>query len=90
MTLKLIKTDSEYQEALKRLEEIFDAKIGTPESDEADILGLLIDEYEKAEIKETRYKNTTDFYSIYLNWGIIFFLLYLLSKSTFISNILED
>lgn len=47
MTLKLIKTDSEYQEALKRLEDIFDAKIGTPESDEADILGLLIDEYEK-------------------------------------------
>jgi HTH-type transcriptional regulator/antitoxin HigA len=47
MTLKLIKTDVEYQEALNRLEEIFDAKIGTPESDEADILGLLIDEYEK-------------------------------------------
>jgi len=47
MTLKLIKTDDEYQEALNRLEEIFDAKIGTPESDEADILGLLIDEYEK-------------------------------------------
>ena len=47
MTLKLIKTDVEDQEALNRLEEIFDAKIGTPESDEADILGLLIDEYEK-------------------------------------------
>ena len=47
MTLKLIKTDSEYQEALNRLEEIFHAKIGTPESDEADILGLLVDEYEK-------------------------------------------
>ena len=47
MTLKLIKTDVEYQEALNRLEEIFDAKIGTLESDEADILGLLIDEYEK-------------------------------------------
>ncbi|SMG47959.1 HTH-type transcriptional regulator / antitoxin HigA [Marivirga sericea] len=47
MILKLIKTDVEYQEALNRLEEIFDAKIGTPESDEADILGLLIDEYEK-------------------------------------------
>ncbi|RUA33201.1 MAG: transcriptional regulator [Bacteroidetes bacterium] len=47
MTLKLIKTDVEYQEALNRLEEIFDAKIGTPESDEADILGLIIDEYEK-------------------------------------------
>src|SRR5690606_37562733 len=32
--------------ALKRLDEIFDAKIGTAESDEADVLGLLIDEYE--------------------------------------------
>ena len=29
----------------------------------------LIDEYEKAEIKETRYKNTTDFYPIYLKWS---------------------
>lgn len=50
----------------------------------------LIDQYEKAEIKETRYKNTTDFYPIYLKWGILFFLLFMLSKSTFISNILED
>lgn len=50
----------------------------------------LIDQYEKAEIKETRYKNTTDFYPVYLNWGIVFFLLFLLSKSTFLSNVLED
>jgi len=47
MKIKLIKTDIEYEQALKRLEKIFDAKKGTPESDEADILGLLIDEYEK-------------------------------------------
>jgi len=47
MNIKLIKTEADYQKALKRLEEIFDAKTGTPESDEADILGLLIDEYEK-------------------------------------------
>jgi HTH-type transcriptional regulator / antitoxin HigA len=47
MNIKLIKTDLDYQKALKRLEEIFDAKIGTPESDEADILGLMVDEYEK-------------------------------------------
>jgi HTH-type transcriptional regulator/antitoxin HigA len=47
MNIKLIKTDTDYQKALKRLEEIFDAKIGTPESDEADILGLMVDEYEK-------------------------------------------
>lgn len=47
MTLKIIKTEEDYQKALDRLEVIFDAKIGTPESDEADVLGLLIDEYEK-------------------------------------------
>jgi len=47
MNIKLIKTEADYQKALKRLEEIFDAKIGTPEGDEADILGLMIDEYEK-------------------------------------------
>lgn len=27
--------------------DIFDSSVGTPESDEADILGLMIDEYEK-------------------------------------------
>lgn len=46
MDIKPIKTDSNYQMALSRLEEIFDAPVGTPESDEADVLGLLIDEYE--------------------------------------------
>lgn len=47
MNVKYIRTEAEYQKGLKRLEEIFDAKAGTPESDEADILGLTIDEYEK-------------------------------------------
>lgn len=47
MKLKPIKTEADYNEALKRLEEIFDAPIGTDESDEADILGLMIDDYEK-------------------------------------------
>ena len=47
MDIKLIKTEADYKKALERLDIIFDAKIGTPESDEADILGLLIDEYEK-------------------------------------------
>jgi HTH-type transcriptional regulator/antitoxin HigA len=47
MNIKLIKTDADYQNALKRLEVIFDAAIGTPESDEADVLGLMIDDYEK-------------------------------------------
>lgn len=47
MNIKPIKSGSDYKLALKRLEEVFDAEIGTPESDEADILGLIIDEYEK-------------------------------------------
>ncbi|ELR71073.1 Helix-turn-helix motif protein [Fulvivirga imtechensis AK7] len=47
MDIKPIRTEADYQKALERLEVIFDAKIGTPESDEADVLGLLIDEYEK-------------------------------------------
>lgn len=46
MTLKLIKTEDDYQIALARLDETFDAKSGSSESDEADILALLIDEYE--------------------------------------------
>lgn len=49
-----------------------------------------IDELEKAEIKETRYKDTSDYYYIYLQWAASFFLLWLLLKSTFISNVLQD
>ncbi len=48
MKIKPIKTESDYKVALERLDEIFDAAAGTPASDEADILGLLIDEFEKA------------------------------------------
>ena len=47
MNIKPIKTEADYEEALKRLYEVFDAPIGTVEGDEADILGLMVDEYEK-------------------------------------------
>jgi len=46
MELKPIKTEVDYRAALKRLEEIFDAKDDTPESDELEILGLMVDDYE--------------------------------------------
>jgi Ca-activated chloride channel family protein len=49
-----------------------------------------IDQYEKAEIKENRFKDTSDFYFIYLRWAILFFLLWLLLKSSFLSNVLQD
>ena len=50
----------------------------------------LIDQYEKAEIKETRYQDTTDFYQVYLRWAIVFFIFWMGLKSTFMANILQD
>lgn len=46
MTIKPIKTEKDYRESLTRLEVIFDAKKGTPEGDELEILSILIDKYE--------------------------------------------
>lgn len=47
MILKILKTKKDYLIALERFEEIFQAKPGSPESDEADVLSLLINEYEE-------------------------------------------
>jgi Ca-activated chloride channel family protein len=49
-----------------------------------------IDQYEKAEIKETRYKDTSDYYHVYLLWAIILYLVWLMTKSTFLANALQD
>jgi Ca-activated chloride channel homolog len=49
-----------------------------------------IDEYEKAEIKETRFKDTSDYYYNYLMWGVVLLLLWIALKSSFISNVLQD
>lgn len=46
MQLKIIRTKKDYLGALERFEEIFQAKSGCPESDEADVLALLIKAYE--------------------------------------------
>ena len=46
MELKVITTKKEYHVALERFEEIFAAKSGTKESNEADVLALIIKEYE--------------------------------------------
>ncbi len=47
MNIKPIKSENEYRQALSRIEVIFDSAIGTNESDEADILALMIDDYEQ-------------------------------------------
>jgi HTH-type transcriptional regulator / antitoxin HigA len=46
MQITPIRNTTDYQAALERLNIIFNAATGTPESDEADILALLIDDYE--------------------------------------------
>jgi HTH-type transcriptional regulator/antitoxin HigA len=46
MEIKPIKTEKDYKQALKRLETIFEAKIGSAEGDELEVLGILIDQYE--------------------------------------------
>ena len=46
MEIKPIKNQNDYNQALERLEVIFDAKMGTPEGDELEVLGILIDQYE--------------------------------------------
>lgn len=46
MEIKPIKTDKDYNQALERLETIFDAKKGSPEGDELEVLGILVDQYE--------------------------------------------
>ncbi len=47
MNWKVIKTEKDYQIALKRLEVIFDSKKGSKNGDELELLSLLIDNYEK-------------------------------------------
>lgn len=47
MTIKLIKSKKDYQAALIRLDQIFDAKPGTKDCDELEILGILIEKYEQ-------------------------------------------
>lgn len=49
-----------------------------------------INTLEKAEILESRYKETTDYYRVYLFWGILLFLAWLGLKSTFFNNFLLD
>ena len=46
MEIKPIKTEKDYNQALERLEIIFDAKKGSPEGDELEVLGILVDQYE--------------------------------------------
>ena len=47
MTIKPIKNKGDYQKALARLDVIFEAKSGSKEGDELEVLSILVDTYEK-------------------------------------------
>jgi len=44
--IKIVQSEAEYKKALSRLDELFDAPIGTAASDEADLWALVIEDYE--------------------------------------------
>ena len=46
MKISPVKTERDYEQALNRLEEIFDALPGTEDGDELEILSILIEKYE--------------------------------------------
>ncbi|MGG7660889.1 hypothetical protein [Dyadobacter sp. BHUBP1] len=45
--VKLIETEEEYNEALARLDVLFDAPVGSQEAKEAEVLALLVNQYEE-------------------------------------------
>jgi HTH-type transcriptional regulator / antitoxin HigA len=47
MELKRIETESEYNSALTRIDELFDARPGSPEAKELDELAIIVNEYEE-------------------------------------------
>ena len=46
MTIKPIKTERDYQKALKEIEKLWDAKPNTPKGDRLDVLVTLVEAYE--------------------------------------------
>ena len=51
MNIHLIRTKSDHQEALLRIDQVWDAKPKSPEADELEILSLLVEEYEQKHFK---------------------------------------
>lgn len=47
MNVKLIKTENDYLSTLKRIDELFEAELNTPEGDELELLVTLVELYEK-------------------------------------------
>ena len=53
MKIKVIKTKKDYEEALMRIEELFNAKANTPDGDLLDVLVTLIEAFERKHFEIT-------------------------------------
>ncbi len=47
MNFKPIRTEKDYDKALSRMKKIFNSPMNSPEGDEAEVLALLIEDYEE-------------------------------------------
>lgn len=50
MNITSIRTEQEYEAALKRVDELMDAELGTPEGEELDVLVDLVEAYESRHV----------------------------------------
>lgn len=51
---------------------------------------LQINKMEKGSIRENRYKDTRDYYVVYLYWSMLCFLIWMAFRISFLNNFLED
>ncbi len=51
MRIEIIKNKEQYEKYLKRMREIFDAENNSPESNELDLLALVLEKYEEEQFK---------------------------------------
>lgn len=49
MTIKVIKTEEDYQKALSRIDKLMEAEQNTPEGNELELLVTLVEQYEDKE-----------------------------------------
>ncbi|MHA6248019.1 vWA domain-containing protein [Pontibacter sp. CAU 1760] len=49
-----------------------------------------INKLEKTEVTEKRFRDTQDYYQVYLKWALLMLVLWMLLKNTFLTNVLED
>ncbi|HEY6417537.1 MAG TPA: transcriptional regulator [Candidatus Binataceae bacterium] len=47
MEIKPIRTNSDYERALREIERLWNAKVGTPKGDRLDVLATLVEDYEQ-------------------------------------------